>query len=517
MRQRLLLFAMMLATTIVAVGQGVTMRFTVRTANGAWHPFDSVRIENLTHGWNVTTPDSVVTFGSSTQSIGQSAYVAECELKVYPNPFAGQTEALLEHLTGGTVSIRVRRLDGTVIVGRDEKLASGVYRIGITLSQPQVALLCVESGGQRRVTKLVSCAGGGSDRLAVDWLTSVVNRGSATKDGDDFAIGDQVRCTAISYSSGARTESEPTTLYLAAENDITLVFSDGSTGGGETVSGGFDENGASYAVFKVFNNRTVHFSKGNLQFTTTGTHATVDGGTATGTWRFAEHQYDCIGADNANISSTYTGWIDLFCWATSGWNSGARAYQPWSTETLYTAYYPGFDGDYDHHLTGGYAYADWGVYNAISNGGNQAGMWRTLAKNEWDYLLSTRNASTVSGVANARYARATIGSVTGLIIFPDSFTMPTGISVAASSINSSSAEYADNTYTTEQWSQLESNGAVFLPTAGYRSGTVVRSGAGGWYWSSSYKDAHYAWGMCGTGMTDYCSRGEGISVRLVHD
>ena len=510
-------FALMLAVATTAAGQGVTMRFTARTANGAWHPFDSVRIENLTHGWNVTTPDSVVTFGSSTQSIGQSAYGAECELKVYPNPFAGQTEALLEHLTGGTVSIRVRRLDGTVIVGRDEKLASGVYRIGITLSQPQVALLCVESGGQRRVTKLVSCAGGGSDRLAVDWLTSVVNRGSATKDGDDFAIGDQVRCTAISYSSGARTESEPTTLYLAAENDITLVFSDGSAGG-DINTVGFDENGASIAVFTVASGRTVHFSKGNLQFTTTGTHATADGGTATGTWRFAEHQYDCRYAENTSISSTYAGWIDLFGWGTSGWNSGAVCYQPWSTSTGCSDYYPRCS--YLNNLTGSCANADWGVYNAISNGGNQAGMWRTLTNNEWDYLVRNRNASTVSGVANARYAKATIGSVTGLIIFPDSFTMPTGISVAASSINSGSAEYADNTYTTEQWSQLEANGAVFLPEAGYRNDHMFLVGSG-CYWSSTHCDNHsesaYLLHFISSVSTYFHYRSYGQSVRLVKD
>ena len=49
----------------------------------------------------------------------------------------------------------------------------------------------------------------------------------------------------------------------------------------------------------------VHFSQGNLQYQA-----------STNTWRFAEHQYDYVGADNANISATYTGWIDLFVWGT---------------------------------------------------------------------------------------------------------------------------------------------------------------------------------------------------------
>ena len=274
-------------------------------------------------------------------------------------------------------------------------------------------------------------------------------------------------------------------------------------------TGGFDQNGASNAVFTVASGRTVHFSKGNLQYQA-----------STGTWRFAEHQYDCIGADNANISSTYTGWIDLFGWGTSGWNSGANAYQPWSTSTTNTDYYPG--GSYSNNLTGSCANADWGVYNAISNGGNQTGMWRTLTYDEWNYLLFTRNASTVNGTANARFAKATIGSVTGLIVFPDSFTMPTGISVVSSSINSTGAAFADNTFTTQQWSQLEGNGALFLPAAGYRGGTFVSSvGTGGRYWSSSYTVEYYAYavyfGSGDVGMGNRYDRYFGLSVRLVRD
>lgn len=69
--------------------------------------------------------------------------------------------------------------------------------------------------------------------------------------------------------------------------------------------GGFDSNGASNALFSVRANKMVRFSRGNLQYQA-----------STGTWRFAENQYDTIGADNTNISATNTGWIDLFGWST---------------------------------------------------------------------------------------------------------------------------------------------------------------------------------------------------------
>jgi len=87
---------------------------------------------------------------------------------------------------------------------------------------------------------------------------------------------------------------------------------------------------------------------------------------------------------NLNASADYDGWLDLFKWGTSGWNSGAGAYQPWSTVTNANNYNPG--GSMKNDLTGDYANADWGVYNAISNGGNQAGMWRTMTSDEWELI-----------------------------------------------------------------------------------------------------------------------------------
>ncbi|MBR3947124.1 MAG: hypothetical protein IKJ56_08520, partial [Bacteroidales bacterium] len=166
--------------------------------------------------------------------------------------------------------------------------------------------------------------------------------------------------------------------------------------------------GAIQGEFSVSATKKVYFSQGNLQYQA-----------STSIWRFAENQYDVIGRDNTNISSTYSGWIDLFGWGTSGWNSGANAYQPYSTSESYSDYYPG--GDYTNNLTGSYANADWGVYNKISNGGNSAGKWRTLTNSEWNYVISNRT--------DARYLRgtATVNGVNGLILLPDNWTLPTGV------------------------------------------------------------------------------------------
>ena len=258
-----------------------------------------------------------------------------------------------------------------------------------------------------------------------------------------------------------------------------------------------EPEGASSGLFSVSATDKVEFSKGNLQY-----QASTD------TWRFAEHQWDIIGSNNANISSTYTGWIDLFGWGTGGWNPGNTYYHPWDSDnsngTLYGP--PG-----NHNLLGTYANCDWG-HNPIINGGNQPNQWRTLTQAEWDYVFNTRN--TFSGI---RYAKATVNNVQGLILLPDNWDSST---YSLNNTNQNDASYSSNTISTSQWNKLENAGAVFLPAAGDRLGTSVYDvGSGGLYWSSSYYNANSAYGVGFYDSSLYTDEGGGRyfgqSVRLV--
>ena len=298
-----------------------------------------------------------------------------------------------------------------------------------------------------------------------------------------------------------------------------VTFTTESEGGNVTI-----ENGAIKAGFSVAEGKQVYFSQGNLQFNAMqGTHACADGTTQQGTWRFAENQYDIIGEDNTNISSSYNGWIDLFGWGTSGWNSGANAYQPYSTTTEDSDYY--LDGSYSNNLYGSYANADWGVYNAISNGGNKAGQWRTLTYEEWEYVVNNRpDASNKSGIAS-------VNGVNGLILLPENWVLPQGISFTSGFYMDYYGEeyYAMmNSYSPSEWAKMEANGAVFFPVAGYRQGTKVTIndsyyGPLGNYWSSStyYGDVNAEYVVFANGFAGLDDRGGnrsfGRSVRLVQD
>lgn len=215
--------------------------------------------------------------------------------------------------------------------------------------------------------------------------------------------------------------------------------------------------GAIGGVFSVSVMEKVYFSKGNLQYQA-----------STNIWRFAENQWDCVGSDNNNISEYYDGWIDLFGWGTSGYNNK----YPFMTSDISSDY-----GNGNNHIAG--TNYDWGVYNRISNGGNQSGMWRTLTGAEWVFLLTTRYTS--SGI---RYAKAQVKGVNGVILVPDDWNVAT---YSLKNTNAGWASYTSNVVGEMVWKNtFDPAGAVFLPAVGYRNGTsVILVSSDGCYWSSS--------------------------------
>ena len=223
-------------------------------------------------------------------------------------------------------------------------------------------------------------------------------------------------------------------------------------------------------------------------------------------WHFAEKQWDYIGSANANISSSYAGWIDLFGWGTSGHPHGAVCYQPWSTSMTNSDYYA--YGSESYNLFDQTGEADWGC-NPISNGGNKPNQWRTLTGEEWGYVIDSR--STASG---NRYAKAQVSGVNGMILLPDNWNTSY---YSLSSMNNASANYTVNIISASQWSTLEQHGAVFLPAAGYRAGTSLSNnmGVSGIYHTSNSSNsmAFHASTVYSQGNNLYWGRGK--SVRLV--
>ena len=263
--------------------------------------------------------------------------------------------------------------------------------------------------------------------------------------------------------------------------------------------------GAIDGLFSVDGHTQVYFSRGNLQY-----NPSLD------LWRFAERQMDYVGDDNYYIYPTYQGWIDLFGWATSGWDNGNQYYQPYNYErdTCSLQGY-GYGPLCDCDLTGVYENADWGVYNAISNGGDAPSLWRTLSHEEWTYLLDSRE--TPSGI---RFAFAQVDGINGIVLLPDDWTPEFYVLYK---YNEYEERYVSNLISMADWEEkLEAHGAVFLPAGGGRVNLDIHDVNNyGMYWSTScYREMRvYMLNFCDTylGLNDHSRRYSGRCVRLVQE
>lgn len=203
--------------------------------------------------------------------------------------------------------------------------------------------------------------------------------------------------------------------------------------------------GAAKGVFSMGSSKQVFFAKGNLQYRA-----------ETNEWRFANSQWETLGQANKNISYSNSKWIDLFSWGTGD--------------------DPANDSEDNYAYT---TFNDWGSY-----GSGFGDDWRTPTKDEWNYLFTGRYD------ARNKYGAARVNDVAGIVVLPDDWSLPSGVSFSAN------MRYSANTYDASSWRKMEDAGAIFLPSAGRRDGRqLYKHGTDGDYWSASSKGTGRAYNI----------------------
>ena len=390
-----------------------------------------------TDGVNITLPATQTTVDGSLTNFPMYAESDGNELA-----FKNLCGVLKLHLTKANTSI-----SSIEVVANSE--VNGTFSVSLSGGVPELTYV---SGGTNSVT--LTCTTAQDISEGADFYVCLPATFDSVKSITLVTNGGLICTKKVKITSQINVSRSQYTLVTLDENDLEFRPI-GSKGGLFTVNADGDQ---------------VWFSQGNLQYQA-----------STGTWRFAENQYDYIGSAN---SSTYNGWIDLFGWGTG--NNPTLA----STD----------NADYS-------TFVDWGV-NAISNGGNVANSgWRTLSHLEWACILFNR------ANASAKRGNGSVGGVYGEILLPDSWILPSGLTFTPGYNN------WQNNYTLAQWVEMEDAGAIFLPASGYGSIFELT----GFYWSSSFVSDWEGMAFChefsedGFGDSSSWEKLWGMSVRLVYD
>lgn len=133
-------------------------------------------------------------------------------------------------------------------------------------------------------------------------------------------------------------------------------------------------------------------------------------------------------------------------------------------------------------------------WDKIAEATAQLSDFYVLSRDEWLYLLKERPR------ADELFAHATVNNTHGVILLPDNWHTPVGVSLKTSKAmgivwnnstygyEASSEDYdgfAQNKLSLYQWSLLEFAGAVFLPAAGHNATFVGKYGK---YWASTLRE-----------------------------
>ncbi len=292
---------------------------------------------------------------------------------------------------------------------------------------------------------------------------------------------------SISVMQG-ETEIELTPV-AGASNQYTFTMPAGDV----AVNAEFEKVASAFtsAAFSIADGKQIAFSQGNLQCMLSATDTT---------WAFAEYQTEMIGVANKN-GDALTEKIDLFGW------SGSTGSAKWGISTSKTP--SDYAGDF----------VDWGTN--IGDGDT----YRTLTKDEWDYLVNTRtNASELRGIARINLNSDGTQYANGLILLPDNWTGPADVEFKSGFADNYGIEdYATyQTFTLAQWQKLEAAGAIFLSAAGGRDGSVVYNvQANSYYWSATPNESEEAYELYGFSAGLNPSYNErryfGFAVRLVQE
>ncbi len=283
------------------------------------------------------------------------------------------------------------------------------------------------------------------DKASITWERAIVGNKATFKNGTNYmkgATGD----TDLTLETSAFEWDVVDGKYLSDANKRTFLFQGSYFKNYAISNAGKTTNGTTYSampvvtavefmksvvtpsvekgIFSVGEGEFVQFSAGNLQYNV-----------GTNTWSFAENQYDYVGEANINVGNpNYEGKIDMFGWSADG-KFGVNP----------------SNKNEDYYGT----FQDWGTLVNEED-------WYTLSADEWKYLLNTRaNAANLKQIAK-------VDGVVGIMLFPDAWTMPADVNVAAAYDDYFKVNIYN--YTLEQWAKLEAAGAVFLPAAGRRTG-----------------------------------------------
>ena len=232
--KKFFLFCCLMVTALFAVSQTKVV-FTGAMLNGAYCPFEEVKVTNITKGWTETLvyPDTVLILsGLGVEEVSASN---EGIIRVYPNPFEDFTNVEFGLSESGRVDVCVVGVDGVKETSWEGYMQSGIHQLRITLEKPQMAFVVITTEKERYVGKLLHVGGGDMNKIdlcsAFPVISGRSNGSYRSSASGDFTPGDMMSYEGVLVNCGSMVYSNVVTQAQFDDETISLVFPEIVPGG----------------------------------------------------------------------------------------------------------------------------------------------------------------------------------------------------------------------------------------------------------------------------------------------
>lgn len=232
MKRLLSVFILQLSLLMVFGQQNVTLTFTGRDANNHYCQLNKVIITNLTKSWQETIfwPDTTLSMQNGT---GIEEYAGNTPFILFqnnPNPFNGTTEANLNIVESGELTMQIVDVNGRLIYETSSILSEGNHKFRIQIANAGVYFLTARQNGQTVSIKMVN-NGRGTQNLVeyvgeetISYSLTQTKGNSKGNTENPFSFGDQMEYVGYATINGAEIESQRIQQMQGASQTFTLQF-----------------------------------------------------------------------------------------------------------------------------------------------------------------------------------------------------------------------------------------------------------------------------------------------------
>ncbi|MBO4615150.1 MAG: hypothetical protein J5709_08540 [Bacteroidales bacterium] len=222
MKRYFSIVALLLAFSVSAISQEVTVSFTGHLNNTGYCRIDSVAITDLTRNWSETIvyPDTMIVLSTLN---GLAMEAAEEGLgQNTPNPFDCETRVELSLSQSENVRMQLLDVFGKIYAEYSGNLNAGAHTFDISAASPQTYVLNAVVGSRSYSIRMVNTGNGCGSSIKYAGGSDGIR--AKLESANEFHPGDNMRYVGYASIEGEVVESEAVEHPQSQSEDITLNF-----------------------------------------------------------------------------------------------------------------------------------------------------------------------------------------------------------------------------------------------------------------------------------------------------